>query len=91
MGEQIFMGEKYCYGLYYNTEEELMQFLGIEEYLNWMHGKHFCVSFDVEEEDENALLTDGWKLPDTLDMEIFDVRKYQDLTQVEMARKLESG
>lgn len=78
------MEEKYCCGLYYNTEEELKQFLGMEEYLNWTHRKHVCVSFDVEEEDANVLLTDEWKLPDTLDMEIYDVRKYQDLTQVEM-------
>lgn len=85
------MGQNECCGFFYDTEEELKEFLGIDKYLNLKFGKHVCQSFDVTEEDDNTSLSKEWKLPDTLGMEICDVRQYQDLTQEELARKIGIG
>ncbi|MFD2703590.1 multiprotein-bridging factor 1 family protein [Paenibacillus shunpengii] len=72
-----------CNGFLYETEEELQQLLGIDEYLDMKFNKGIG---DWEVEDGDVL-----ELPSSLAMDVYVKRKAEGLTQRELARKLGIG
>lgn len=76
-----------CQGFLYDTEEELQQLLGIEEYLNMKFNKgsgDWEPHWEVED-------SDVLELPSSLAMDVYVKRKAEGLTQRELARKLGIG
>jgi DNA-binding XRE family transcriptional regulator len=75
-----------CHGFLYETEEELRELLGIEEYLDMNFNKG---NGDWEPDlDEDA---EVYGLPSSLAMDVYVKRKAEGLTQRELARKLGIG
>ncbi|MCM3068568.1 helix-turn-helix domain-containing protein [Priestia flexa] len=76
-----------CNGFLYETEEELQQLLGINEYHDLKFNKgngDWEPHWEVED-------SDVLELPSSLAMDVFVKRKAEGLTQVELARKLDIG
>ncbi|WP_169525637.1 helix-turn-helix domain-containing protein [Pseudalkalibacillus hwajinpoensis] len=78
------MKTKLCHGFFYETEEELRELLGIEEYLDmeFDNGNGEWLS-DYDEEDDEA-----FELPSSLARDVYMKRKAEGCTQRELALKL---
>ncbi len=80
------MKSNLCHGFMYDTEEELRELVGIEEYLDMEFNKG---NGGWEPGWENE--SDAYELPSSLAMDVYCKRKAEGLTQKELARKLGIG
>ncbi|MED3627244.1 helix-turn-helix domain-containing protein [Bacillus subtilis] len=80
------MKSNLCHGFMYETEEELRELVGIDEYLDMEFNKG---NGDWEPDwDEDS---DAYELPSSLAMDVYCKRKAEGLTQRELSRKLGIG
>ncbi|MDQ1147039.1 DNA-binding XRE family transcriptional regulator [Bacillus sp. SORGH_AS 510] len=78
------MKDKFCSGFCYDSEEELKQLLGIEEYLDMIYQKP-----DSRWIHEDTLSDDRIEpFAFTMGMSLFIKRKGEGLTQTELSKKL---
>ena len=75
-----------CHGFMYETEEELREMVGIEEYLDMKFDKGNG-DWEPDWDDDS----DTYELPSSLAMDVYCKRKAEGLTQKDLARKLGIG
>jgi DNA-binding XRE family transcriptional regulator len=79
------MKNNLCCGFFYETEEELKNLLGIDEYQDMFFGKGpGWISEDLESSETGLLI-------DSLAMDVFVKRKAEGLSQRELAKRLGIG
>ena len=80
------MKTKLCHGFFYETEDELRELLGTDEYLDMEFGKgNGEWEPDLDEESE------AYEWSSSLAMDVYCKRKAEALTQRELAQKLGIG
>jgi DNA-binding XRE family transcriptional regulator len=75
-----------CHGFFFETEEELQELLGVEEYLDMKFNKG---NGDWEPDLDEA--PEAFDLTSSLAMDVYVKRKAEGLTQRELAQKLGIG
>lgn len=80
------MKSNLCHGFMYETEEELRELVGIDEYLDMEFNKGNG-DWEPDWDDDSV----AHELPSSLAMDVYCKRKAEGLTQRELSRKLGIG
>ncbi|MEW4308045.1 helix-turn-helix domain-containing protein [Rossellomorea marisflavi] len=80
------MKSNLCHGFIYETEEELRELVGIDEYLDMEFNKGNG-DWEPDWDDDS----DSYELPSSLAMDVYCKRKAEGLTQKDLALKLGIG